>query len=65
MKMTEERLKQLRDDAFVLQEKYLEELCGEGEAETPLQKRFAFFLWEIDETRRALWKKTEHRKISS
>lgn len=46
-----ERLSELRKAAFILQEKFLVELCGaddEGE-DTELVRKFGFFLWEIDE----------------
>lgn len=51
------RLEALRTELFCLQRhsKYLDLLCGDGEAEdTELQRKFGYLLWEVDEAIRRL-----------
>lgn len=56
---TPERLDKLRKELFALQDKFLEELCGDGEnEETKLQLRFGSLVWEVDELIRAHHKKS-------
>ncbi len=47
------KLDELRKDAFILQKKYLDLLCPEDEKRLDLA--FARFLWEIDEERRKIY----------